>query len=252
MREAVVQKYHPDLLFCAREAICLTGIQEFPLYHGGSGAVFSLEGRFFFVTAAHNLKNCDVQNVRVLYSFYRKEFVPMKAIYHYPTVDNGESDSNDLTIVLLDNDSIEYDYFNNEKPYELDWFDAGLTMVAESIYIFRGFPHHLRKFPDENGSVEMAYINLEAKLKNRVDNLIYELTIPIIPDFDINGMSGSAVFQIHHPYFFTPTISFAGMVVRGSAANGIVRMVHADRIYGALKEILRMDCWAGQTEYIPD
>jgi hypothetical protein len=247
-----MHKFTSSLIAHAREVICVTEMPDYPVRHVGSGALFLLEGEVFFITAAHTIKDCRIEDIRILYSIHRKEYMPMEKLYRPDPVNDDDPDYVDVAIIHMDSKLLDFSLFGYDQPFPLQWFDVGLTMDPISRYIFVGSPSSLRDFDYERKSVEFVILEVEADLGERIDKLIYTLNFRKLADLDIDGMSGSPVFQIHYPYSGFPTVSYAGVVQRGNGPHGIVRILHADQIFGYLKNILRQLGWTGQTPYCPD
>jgi hypothetical protein len=236
-----------DITNCARPVLFQNNDAGWPFSNGGTAFVVTFRDRHFVVTATHvlGLRNFDLGQLRVQYRPDLNQFLPLTALlYDDPVPGNDDTDRYDVAVLSVDDAALQTDLFGDYQPYTMQPIDRMTIFNAAAAYIYKGYPISERRldFEHENDRRAMTTgVTTQAGYVGRTTgDAVHELALrDLTPVRDIDGMSGSPVFQVlQDPDGIHSTETFAGMLIRGGLAAGRAYFLEHSRIIDLLERMV--------------
>jgi hypothetical protein len=235
-----------DIAKCARPVLFQNEDADWPLSNGGTGFVVNFRNRHFVVTAKHvlNLDNFELGQFRIQYRPDLNQFLPLSAVlYDDPIEGELDTDQFDVAVFSVDEATLQVDLFGDYPPYSLRAFDRMTVFSAAAAYVYKGYPISERRLDFENENDRnalMTGVTTRATYVGRTNlESVRELALlDLQPVQDIDGMSGSPVFQVINDADGVHSIeNFAGMLIRGGLAAGRAFFLEHRRIVELLERM---------------
>lgn len=206
--------------------------EEYPYESIGTGFFLEIRGKFFFVTARHNLRpQHDIQKLRILHSSCHKDPTPKiaklnpKGIMVSPEEDGSmyQEDYQDIII-------IEYPIANAGEMFgqhclKYDLNSEDITHHHGDQYFVGGYPFEMIEHCNRQffkGAI-LYLTGSKIAWKGKHDPFMFQLEIESSSEIDFNGISGSPVLKVSQSN--PDTIKVIGMVIRGSSEQNIIHFV---------------------------
>ena len=226
------QEAQLDSIFkCVGQDLFANNDENHPVSFSGSAFVVRYRGRLFVVTAAHVLKGFALNQIRVHYRPDSPTFLPLLRPYNVLGEDTEDTEQYDIMVLAVDDTQVVDSLFGEYKPCEVSPMDALVLMGFDSSYAFRGFLTRLRNVDYENKKAEMASVTGDgAYLGRTARREVHQLRVKRASEcMDLDGLSGSPIFQIRHQDGKYSSQSFAGMILRGTAEAGTIYFLESPR-----------------------
>lgn len=233
-----------SILKCARPVLFQNADQEWPLSIGGTAFVVKFRNRYFVLTAKHVLKNFRFDQFRVQYRVDSNYFIPLTAMYtlrdQNPSEFASDDDQFDVVVWTTDNEHLLTDHFGKDLPYPLLSIDQATLFSPNASYLYCGFPTEMRSYDPDRRHMQQAAVSGEAKYLERTRYMgLHKLQLLRVQDWlkDLDGFSGSPVFQINHDEGKYSRDAFAGMLLRGSRPSDVAYFLEHRRIIELLEYV---------------
>ena len=242
-----------ESLQCVRPVIFENNDNCFPYYMKGTCFLINVQQIDFVVTARHVLKNqipkgldatslCD--KLLVCYSEGSRDFIPLDTCLQI--VGNNKS-YKDLLILRVASGMLDQTHQLRMIIPQIDNLDLAmkspLSVRPNAPLITRGYPTQFNYIDFEQQRIRLRATDLKGRLTGR-DGKEHLLRISWDPDnvsrikkdwedsceFDLNGMSGSPVFDVESGYL-------VGVLVMGSKTIG--HFIDARFIYRIISDFLQ-------------
>jgi hypothetical protein len=232
-----------SILKCARPVLFQNADQEWPLSVGGTAFLVRFRDRHFVLTAKHVLRNFELRQFRVQYHPNDNHFVPLTSMYtlrdQRPDEFRGDDDQYDIAVWTTAEQHLTVEALREAQPYPLRAFD-GLTIYnPNASYLFCGYPTEGRKYDPEGRHMRQLAVSGRAEYLERTRYACLH-RVRLILDHqltDLDGFSGSPVFQVNHDDKKYSREAFAGMLVRGTRENAIAYFLEHRRIIELLEYV---------------
>lgn len=195
--------------------------KQWPYFDAGTCFFCNCDGRYYLVTAAHVLRNLDVEpkQLFVLPTDTSRQCVPLSNYYKVKGPPTDDNDYQDIAVYRVN----EREFVKQGDPtfnsFSLDSFTVQPTELAIGApMFFFGYPHEKRE------SNYSTFLYKQEKVRGKfagaaLSKHCYEMKFQGIPAIsDMNGFSGSPVFVEKASGKAGPR--FAGLVIRGGINNG--------------------------------
>ena len=218
-----------------------TGIDGTPVSLGGTCFLLEYCDRLFAITAKHVVKNAVPEEL--LLAMSEDSWIPARVLEQFNPSD-VISGVLDLVIYDLDVRHFIAKHRRNIHAYnllatELNWSAARY----QSNFFFFGYPlaHATVDYGSRTTRAESQQWFLQATYQGSSDlSNCHKLRLLDTRGIgDLNGMSGSPVFACHSVIGMTVRPLLAGILLRGTAASGLVHFLEVQAVRTVLDEILR-------------
>lgn len=235
-----------DIAKCARPVLFQNDDVGWPLSNGGTGFIVSFRNRHFVVTAKHvlRLQTFQLGQFRVQYRPDLNQFLPLNAVpYDDPTTAEPDTDRFDVAVFRVDEPTLQVDLFGDYQPYILHPCDRMTIFNPAAAYIYKGYPISERRLDFENENDRNALMTGVTTRATYVGSTNFEgvrelALLDLEPVQDIDGMSGSPVFQVvNDPDGMHGNETFAGMLIRGGLAARRAYFLEHSKIVGLLERM---------------
>lgn len=227
---------------CTVPLIWMTNQSDYPLRIGASGFLVTHHGRFYVVTASHNLRNCNFEDLCVGFTENRKKSLPIGGLVSLQSRDKADSEINDLALLLVDKQLAD-----PQLMASLKWLDLthsqDRAVAPSDILIYAGFPTCRQSIDYELQAISMQpVIGTASDCHPTESQQVYRASIgrkvaleaSLTSSEPLAGLSGGPVFVIGEGL----TRHLAGMMIRGSQASGTIRFLGSRLIKSALRRLL--------------
>lgn len=212
--------WHRDLWPAIQPLICETGHSDFP-YAVPGGTIFlaTYQGRLFAITARHVLH--PLNPICLFSSDFTDKLLPLEDVFFVP-FEKCEEEYQDIAIAEFDPRKLIRDtdfkctkFIDLEKTVNKDW----LACAGRSRFAIFGYPSDHSQLDYENKNTTTRRFSLFASYHGMFFNHpgVHSLKIhnaATVSSF--NGFSGSPVFGWLPEDTRPNTITFCGMVLRGT------------------------------------
>jgi len=235
-----------DITKCARPVLFQNEYAGWPLSNGGTCFIVNYRHRHFVVTAKHVLKldDFEIGQFRVQYRPDLNHFLPLNAVlYDDPVVGELDTDRFDVAVFSVDEAVLQAGLFDDYQPYSLRALDRMTAFNVTAAYVYKGYPISERRLDFDNEDDRNALMTGVTTRATYVGctNLegVRELALlDLDPVQDIDGMSGSPVFQvINDADGIHSTETFAGMLIRGGLVAHRAFFLEHSRIIDLLERM---------------
>lgn len=225
----------------ARQLVFRTGIEGVPVSLGGTYFLLRYRDRLFAITARHVVK--DALPAQLLLATSDDSWVPARILEQINPSDEI-SGALDLVIYDLDVRHFTAKHRRNSRAYNLlptesDWSAARY----QSHFFFFGYPltHATVDYGSRTTRAESQQWFLQATYQgvSELPNCHKLGLLDTLGISDLNGLSGSPVFACHRVIGMTARPLLAGIVLRGTAASGLVHFLEVQAVRTVLEQILR-------------
>lgn len=220
----------------------------------GTGFLIKFGIHYFFVTARHCLHEFSYSDILVPYSSGHQSPIPLRGLQLFDSRNPEDTDHADVAVFMLEPSRLQRDLFDGEVPFDLSLntlvldgeFERNMPLAfkglspARSHYDYEDHSKSIYHFSAAIGSYDGPDETIDLVHKFRMQKTVNP------PDLD--GFSGGPVFYVPNPDRAETGAAFAGMLVRASGAEGILRFVSGFHIYAHLHATLK---WNGISEGIP-
>ena len=234
-----------DPLFCTRPLLFEYDDDEVPYFGGGTCFVVKYNNAFYVLTARHCLKNISPDVIFVQNTRDSKESLPLSKIHTGIGDEYGDPPYSDLSIMVVANmkvspavaEQVECFHLSSLKPVPAEDLSNGRL-------IYRGF---LKNPPAETGAgidydekaIRWSPLQGEAKYAGLSgQDAIQKMELLALPQevTDLDGLSGSPVFQLVKLPDGRALCRLVGMIVRASATGKVANFIDTTALYSALKQ----------------
>jgi hypothetical protein len=235
-----------SILQCARSVFFLNQDTTWPLSNGGSAFVVRFRDRHFVLTAKHvlNLRNFRPDQFRVQYHSEAKEFIPIKHLHTLRGPDSCASDQDndqfDIAIWTLHDDHFNPEKCSDQEPYHLKSVDRLTIFDPRGDYLYRGFPIKQRSYDTEARHMFQVAVSGRARYVERTEyTCLHKIRLVNLADDlkDLDGLSGSPLFQVHNDTGKLSHEALAGMLLRGSRPSEMAYFLEHARIVQILEYV---------------
>ena len=149
-----------------------------------------------------------------------------------------------VAVFKVDEATLQVDLFGDYQPYTLRAFDRMTVFNAAAAYIYKGYPISERRLDFDNENDRNALVTGVTTRARYVGCTTLEgvrelALLDLQPVQDIDGMSGSPVFQVINDADGIHSVeSFAGMLIRGGLLAGRAFFLEHGRIVDLLERML--------------
>ena len=213
---------------------------EYPISFGGSAFLVRFQDqRTFVVTAVHVLRESEfkLHQFRIQCRPDVNALLPLGA--HYRIHGSDAFDADQYDIAVWDVRPVSEAVYGHHKPYSVWPMEGNTIFTPAADYLYRGYPQQLRIPEYSTQSYDQGAITGSAKYVRRTElECIHTLEFNALgPIHDLDGLSGSPVFQVTKDGDTYAVASFAGMIIRGSAQSRLAHFVESRRIVDMLQGI---------------
>ena len=212
---------------------------EFPYMSvPGTGFLLEMFGEVFLVTARHVADNgaFDLQDLRIPTN-HAKSDSPVIQFLDARTAtsrDPDDTDHVDVIVARCDRKHLDRSLFINDHPFDITLRPLVTSFVKGMELHFQGVApaHHAHTIDDDAQKYCIVYaaggLIYREPSEDRGIHIADAHVHDTCPDF--NGMSGSPVFHIENVHARNTRAQFAGMVIRGSREQKVMRFIGAELI----------------------
>jgi len=231
-----------DIVKCARPVLFANDNREYPYSVRGTAFVVKFQGRSYVITArhVHNLKSFEAGQFCIQYRPDARDFLPLGALHIVRGENQEDTDQYDIVVREIDDSAVREELYGEYRPYSLLQMDS-LTILSErGAYLYRGYPSDMREVDFEFRRIEQGAVSTRAEYVGRSPYAgVHELRLlDFGPLKSIDGLSGSAVFQVHNEDGTKfSSEAFAGMLIRGSIESGKAFMLEHRKIIEVMVQV---------------
>jgi hypothetical protein len=229
------------ILDCVRPVLFQNDSRDFPVSFGGSAFLVRYQQqRTFVITARHVLREDEfaLSQFRIQRRPDRNGNLLLGKRYRIRGSDTEDTDQYDIAVwdVIPVSDSVYGDY----APYNLWPMEGNTVFSPASEYLYRGYPRQLRIADYETHRYDQGSISGSAKYLGRTNlECVRSLELNDLgPIANLDGVSGSPVFQVTQDGDAYAVPSFAGVIIRGSAQTRVANFVEGRRVLDMLGQIV--------------
>ena len=232
-----------SILRCARPILLYNDCYEYPYSISGTAFIVRFSERLFVVTAKHalRLRDFNPNQFRVQYHPERAEMLPTRALYLFRDTQLDDSDQNDVAAWDLDAAQTAEQLFGEYTPYELNRAQNLEELNPASDYLYRGYPIQTRNIDFQERQYDQDSVSGAADYigRSRTIARVHELRFRNLGELtELDGLSGSPVFQTRRLEGRYSTESLAGMLIRGTVESGTGYFLEYSRIVELLTDIV--------------
>jgi len=231
-----------QLFQCTVPLLCEHEDDKYTYWMAGTCFLASYAGMLFAVTAKHVLDNnrVDPETIRVPYNQGSRSLLQIEEFVYPVKYDTDDSDYADLAFLSVDTGSLDPSRAGGLFPLNLDNYNRRDTLSHGGILVMRGYPkclldidYEASKITSRGYCVEATY-QCESRSKH-----CGELEFKALADIeDLNGLSGSPIFQLVKVGEGRYLRNFAGMLIRGTKISGKGHFIHSSVFFCALDRIV--------------
>jgi hypothetical protein len=229
------------ILDCVRPVLFQNDSKECPISFGGSAFLVRFQDqRTFVVTAWHVLRESEFKPHQFSIQCRPDVNAFLRLGAHYRIQGSDTFDTDQYDIVAWDVAPVSDAVYGHYKPYSVWPMEGNTIFTPAADYLYRGYPQQLRIPEYATQSYDQGAISGSAKYIGRTElECIRSLELNALgPIHDLDGVSGSPVFQVTKDVDTYSVPSFAGMIIRGSAQSRVALFVESRRIVDMLQGIV--------------
>jgi hypothetical protein len=225
-----------SILKCARPVLFQNDNEQWPLSLGGTAFVVRFRGRHFVLTAKHVLRDFQFSQFRVQLHPDSNQFIPLTGMYTLRDKDpddfGRDEDQFDIAVWTTADEHLVPGVFGNAEPYDLRGFDALTVFNPNADYLFCGYPIEGREYDSDRRHMHQTALSGRAQYVRRTPYACLHQVSLVLNDqvSNLDGFSGSPVFQVNQGEGKYSYEAFAGMLVRGTRESAIAYFVEHRRI----------------------
>lgn len=226
---------------CVRPIIFLN--PEFPYMSvPGTGYLLEMFGDVFLVTARHVVDNgnFDLQDLRILTNHAKSDSPVIQFLdaHTFTSRDPDDTDHVDVIVARCDRKYLDRSLFTNDHPFDITLRPLVASFAKGMKLHFQGVApaHDAHTIDDDAQKYCIVYAAGDLIYREPSEDRGIHIADALVHDKcpDFNGMSGSPVFRIENVHARNTSAQFAGMVIRGSREQKVMRFIDAELIWAYL------------------
>ena len=230
-----------ELRRTARQLVFRTGVDSTPVSLGGTCFLLGYRDRLFAITARHVVK--DAVPEELLLATSEDSWIPARVLEQFNPSDEI-SGALDLVVYDLDVRHFIAKHRRNSRAYNLLATESNWSATRyQSNFFFFGYPlvHATVDYGSRTTRAESQQWFLQATYQGSSElPHCHKLRLLDASGIgDLNGLSGSPVFACRSIIGTTAQPQLAGILLRGTAASGLVHFLEVEALRTVLEEILR-------------
>jgi hypothetical protein len=213
-------------------------------------------GEVFLVTARHVASNgaFDLQDLRVPLTLAPSNppIIQFSDVHTFISRDPNDTDHVDVIVARCDPKHLNRSLFTNDEPFDITLRPLVTRFTSGMKLYFKGLApaHSSHTLDDDAKKYCIAYAAGDLIYRQPSGDRSVHIADVVVNDAcpDFNGMSGSPIFLIDDIQTKNTNADFAGMLIRGSRDQKLMRFLDAELISTYLAGFFLRGLSPGQAE----